>query len=95
MSLTFDESGELDSLAKDYYKHVRWDFSSEQARLAKWTANKILENIAQSMEQLSALSHVEYINQEKAFAKRGCSTFYVHRLPKWAHDDPKKFFQAA
>ena len=62
MSLTFDESGELDSLAKDYYKHVRWDFSSEQARLAKWTANKILENIAQSMEQLSALSHVEYIN---------------------------------
>ena len=63
MLLPDDESGELDSLAKDCYKYVRWDFSSEQTRLAKWTANKILENIAETMEQHSALSHVEYINR--------------------------------
>ena len=95
MLLPLDESGELDSLAKDFYKYVRWDFSSEQARLAKWTVNKILENIEETMEQHSALSHVEYINREKAYAKRGGCIFHAHRLPKWAHDDPKKFFQAA
>ena len=95
MLLPLDESGELDSLAKDFYKYVRWDFSSEQARLAKWTVNKILENIEETIEQHSALSHVEYINREKAYAKRGGCIFHAHRLPKWAHDDPKKFFQAA
>ena len=95
MLLPDDESGELESLAKDCYNLVRWDFSSEQARLAKWTANKILENIEETMEQPSALSHVEYINREKAFAKRGGCIFHAHQLPKWAHDDPKKFFHAA
>ena len=49
-----DESGELDEPAKDFYKHVRWDFSSEQTRLAKFTANKILENIEETKEQHSA-----------------------------------------
>lgn len=93
--LSLDESRLLESIAKDCYKHMRWDFSSEQARLAKFTANKILENIADTMEQLSALSHVEYINREKAFAKRGGCIFHSHRLPKWAKNDPKKFFQAA
>ncbi|MBR0288369.1 MAG: hypothetical protein IJQ82_05265 [Selenomonadaceae bacterium] len=95
MLLPDDESGELEEFAKDCYKHVRWDFSSEQARLAKFTANKILENISETMEQHSAMSHVEYINREKAYAKRGGCIFHAHRLPKWAHDDPKKFFQAA
>ena len=95
MLLLLDESSELDELAKDFYNLVRWNFSSEQARLAKFTADKILENITQTMEQLSALSHVEYINREKAFEKRGGCIFHTHHLPKWAHDDPKKFFQAA
>ncbi len=95
MFLPDDESGELDELAKDSYKLVRWDFSSEQTRLAKWTADKILENITETMEQHSALSHVEYINREKAFEKRGGCIFHEHRLPKWAHNDPKKFFQVA
>ena len=95
MFLPYDESGELDKLAKDSYKLVRWDFSSEQARLAKWTADKILENIGETMEQHSALSHVEYINREKAFAKRGGCIFHAHHLPKGAKNDPKKFFQAA
>ena len=90
-----DEFGKLDELAKDSYNLVRWDFSSEQARLAKWTADKILENISETMEQHSALSHVEYINREKAFEKRGGCIFHSHRLPKWAKNDPKKFFQAA
>ena len=93
--LSLDESRLLESLAKKSYNLVRWNFSNERKQLVQRSANKILENIAQTMEQLSALSHVEYINREKAFEKRGGCIFHSHRLPKWAKNDPKKFFQAA
>ena len=46
-------------------------------------------------KQIDSQAHVEYINRERAFAQRGECIFHTHRLPKWAHDDPKKFFQAA
>lgn len=36
---------------------------------------------------------MEYINREKAYEKRGGCIFQFHHLPKWAHDEPKKFFQ--
>ena len=90
-----DEFNGMDELAKEYYQRVRWDFSHERTNLARLTANKILENIAQALEENSALSHVEYINRENAFANRGGCIFHSHHLPKWAHDDPKNFFQAA
>ena len=51
--------------------------------------------MAEAMTDHSALSHVEYINRENAFANRGGCIFHSHHLPKWAHDDPKTFFQAA
>ena len=90
-----DESNGLVSLAKECYQHVRWDFSDERTKLARLTAKKILENIKEVMEEYSALSHVEYINREKAYENRGGCIFQAHHLPKWAQDDPKKFFQAA
>ena len=93
--LSLDESRLLESLAKKSYNLVRWNFSNERKQLVQRSANKILENIAETMEQHSALSHVEYINREKAFEKRGGCIFHSHRLSKWTHDDPKKFFQAA
>ena len=65
----------------------------ERKKLAVETAHKILERLEK--KQTVAESHVEYINRERAFAKRGECVFHAHRLPKWAHDDPKKFFQAA
>ena len=65
----------------------------ERKKLAVETAQKILERLEQ--KQTVAESHVEYINRERAYAKRGECIFHAHRLPKWAHDDPKKFFQAA
>ncbi len=82
MFLPLDESRLLESLAKKSYNLVRWNFSNERKQLVQLSANKILENIAQTMEQLSALSHVEYINREKAFEKRGGCIFHSHRLPK-------------
>ena len=93
--LQADESNDLDKLAKEYYQRVRWDFSNERVRFALLTAKKILENMAEALEEHSALSHVEYINREKAFANRGGCIFHAHHLPKWANDDPKNFFQVA
>ncbi len=53
------------------------------------------KDLIENMAHLSAKSHVEYINCEKAFAKRGACIIHAHHLPKWANDDPKKFFRAA
>ena len=93
--LQSDEFNGMDELARECNKRVRWDFSGERTRLAKLTAKKILENMSEAMEEESAVSHVEYINRERAFAKRGGCIFHAHKLPKWAQDDPKNFFQAA
>ena len=93
--LPSDESRQLEQLSKDLYHNVRWDFSDERKKLAERTADKILENINENLAHLSAKSHVEYINRENAFAKRGGCIFQAHHLPKWANDDPKKFFRAA
>ena len=65
----------------------------ERKNLAERTADKILANINENLTLLSAKSHVEYINRENAFAKRGGCFFQAHHLPNWANDDPKKFLR--
>lgn len=93
--LSADKSGELDGVAENVYNNVRWNFAEERKRLAKWTAQKILERVEETLDSVNASSHVEYINRERAFEQRGGCIFHTHRLPKWAQDDPKKFFKAA
>lgn len=93
--LSSDESTLLDELAKKSYNLVRWNFSHERKQLAQRTANQILQLIQDDKAQTFAESHIEYINRENAFANRGGCIFHAHHLPKWAHDDPKKFFKAA
>ena len=95
IKLTEDEVRDLDEFMREQYQHIRYDFSDEQKSLAQLTAKKILENVQEAQRQQSAVSHAEYINREKAYEKRGGCIFHSHHLPKWAHDDPKKFFQAA
>lgn len=73
-----------------HYKFVDYP---ERKKLAVQTARKILERVQK--KQTEAQAHVEYINRERAFAQRGECIFHAHRLPKWANDDPKKFFKAA
>ena len=90
-----DESGKLDELAKNVYSNVRWDFSQHFLNLAQQTTQQILHNIEEKLDNVYAESHVEYINREKAFESRGGCIFHTHHLPKWAKDDPKKFFKMA
>ena len=95
IKLNADEARDLDELMREQYQRVGYDFSDEQKNFAKLTAKKILENVEEALKQKSAVSHAEYINRERAYEKRGGCIFQFHRLPKWANDDPKKFFQAA
>lgn len=94
-SLAFPDSEirDLEEWTKESYSRVLWDFSAERRNLALLTANKILENVREAQE--TAVSHVEYINREKAYEKRGGCIFHAHHVPIWAHDDPKRFFKAA
>ena len=82
-----------DLLMQREFMHNKFVDYPERKKLAVETAQKILERMEK--KQIIAQEHVEYINRERAFEKRGECIFHAHRLPKWAHDDPKKFFQAA
>lgn len=64
-------------------------------RMAERSARAILKNVETYGDAVLASSHVEYINREKAFKKRGGCVYKGHRLPKWAKDSPNAFFQAA
>ena len=76
-------------------KKAEQDISPELTQSVQLTTKKILENVEKAQNQQVALSHVEYINREKAFENRGGCIFQAHHLPKWAQDDPKRFFKAA
>ena len=95
IKLTEDEARDLDQFMQEQYQRVRYNFSDEQKSFAQLTAKKILENVQEALKQKSAVSHAEYINRENAYKHRGGCIFQFHRLPKWANDNPKKFFQAA
>ncbi|MGN0950126.1 MAG: MobA/MobL family protein [Mitsuokella sp.] len=74
---------------------VRWSLSWARRERARIAARRILKNIDANKEELLALRHVEYINREKAFKKKGGCVYTQHRLPKWAKDSPNVFFRAA
>ena len=74
---------------------VRWTNDRGRERLIKDSADRIVKNVEKFQDRIFAESHVEYINREAAFEKKGGCIFTDHRLPKWANDSPKKFFKAA
>ena len=82
-----------DLITQREFIHYKFIDYPERKKLAVDTARKILERLQK--KQTEAQAHVEYINRERAFTQRGECIFHAHRLPNWAHDDPKKFFQAA
>ena len=84
-----------DQLMQNEFIHQKEIIKNDRKKLAEQTAKKILERIENTMDYVFAASHVEYINREKAFARRGGCIFHSHKLPKWAKNDPKKFFKAA
>jgi len=86
LPISFDDL----SFQNDFLRYKDVDYP-DRKKFALNTAQKILQHIAKT----NAQSHLEYINRERAFENRGACIFHSHRLPKWANNDPKKFFQAA
>ena len=86
LPISFDDL----SFQNDFLRYKEVDYP-DRKKFALNTAQKILKHI----EKINAQSHLEYINRERAYENRGTCIFHAHHLPKWAHDDPKKFFQAA
>ena len=65
----------------------RWHLGTERRYRAIETATKILRTYG--------FSHIQYINREAAFQKRGGCIGKGNFLPAWAEGDPKRFFAAA
>ena len=86
LPISFDDL----SFQNDFLRYKDVDYP-DRKKFAINTAQKILQHTAKT----NAQSHLEYINREKAYENRGACIFHTHRLPKWAKNDPKKFFQAA
>lgn len=85
----------LEHRRRELNSHVRWNNRNGRGRLIRDTAGRIISNIEKSEDKVHAFSHVEYINREAAFEKKGGCIYTDNRLPKWAKNDAKKFFAAA
>ena len=79
----------------DASKRPRWNLGVERRKNAEETAKRILIKLQETLDKTYAYSHIQYINREAAFQKRGGCIGKGHFLPKWAEDDPKRFFEAA
>ncbi len=74
---------------------MRWDISRGRRVRAERTVERILKVVEQNKDSIFAESHIQYINREKAFAKKGGCIYKEHKLPKWANESPNEFFKAA
>ncbi|MBR3721625.1 MAG: MobA/MobL family protein [Selenomonadaceae bacterium] len=72
---------------------VRWDNASARKRIVEQTVANILTNINHTDEIAS--SHIQYIARDSIYSHKGGCLFVSSHLPKWANDDPKKFWEAA
>lgn len=87
--------GELEEHGAQPDPSVRWDHGGRRRGAILKAAQMIRHNLDEFGESISAVSHVQYINREAAFRKKGGCIYTAHRLPKWAKEDPKRFFRAA
>ena len=93
--LSADERRDLINRQRELASNVRWDTAPARKRIIEQTASNIMVNIQNHLDKVYASSHVQYINRDSAFKQRGGCIFKGHHLPKWAEDDPQKFFSVA
>ena len=89
LPISFDDL----SFQRDFIHYKSGDYP-DRKKFALHTAQKILEQ-EEKQKHMNAQEHFQYINREKAYSNRGACIFHSHHLPKWANNDPKKFFEAA
>lgn len=74
---------------------LRWSLASGRRIRISRAVDEIIRSIENNSDRVYASSHLQYINREAAFQKRGGCIETGHHLPSWAEDNPKKFFDAA
>ncbi len=84
-----------ESKEKTIHPPVRWSLSRSRRNRIEDSTKQIMENIESKADRVYASSHLQYINREAAFQKRGGCLATGHQLPSWAGDDPKVFFMCA
>lgn len=83
---------EQDATLRRYFRQygrIERDYSRSRRERACQTAKTIIAAIEENMDKVYAASHVEYINREKAFAKKGGCVYKKNYLPKWASINKK------
>ena len=93
--LSRDENNHLLNKCRESTSHLRWYSLRARRRAIDKTVNDIMVNFQKNNDTVYASSHVQYINRESIFKKRGGCLYTANHLPRWAEGNAKKFFQAA
>lgn len=93
--LSRDENNHLLNKCRESTAHLRWYSLRARRRAIDKTVNDIMVNFQKRNDAVYASSHVQYINRESIFKKRGGCLYTANHLPRWAEGNAKKFFQAA
>ncbi|WP_051586481.1 MobA/MobL family protein [Selenomonas sp. AE3005] len=93
--LSRDENNHLLNKCRESTAHLRWYSLRARRRAIDKTVNDIMVNFQKNNDAVYASSHVQYINRESIFKKRGGCLYTANHLPRWAEGNAKKFFQAA
>ena len=93
--LSRDENNHLLNKCRESTAHLRWYSLRSRRRVIDKTVNDIMVNFQKRNDVVYASSHVQYINRESIFKKRGGCLYTANHLPGWAEGNAKKFFQAA
>lgn len=93
MLLSSDEANSMEFQETDQYIPMRRNvFRGNIIEKIKTLADEIL---SKNNRRTASASHADYINRDDIFAKKGGCVYKGNRLPKWANNSPRKFFEAA
>ncbi|SEH45115.1 MobA/MobL family protein [Selenomonas sp. KH1T6] len=95
LQLSRDEENHLLKKCREHTSHLRWYSLRARRNAIDKTVNDIMVNFQKCNDAVYASSHVQYINRESIFKKRGGCLYTANHLPNWADGSATKFFQAA
>ena len=93
--LSRDEDNHLLNKCRESTSHLRWYSLRARRSVIDKTVNDIMVNFQKRNDAVYASSHVQYINRESIFKKRGGCLYTANHLPSWAEGNARRFFQEA
>ncbi|WP_029542144.1 MobA/MobL family protein [Selenomonas sp. AB3002] len=93
--LSRDEDNHLLNKCRESTSHLRWYSLRARRSVIDKTVNDIMANFQKHNDAIYASSHVQYINRESIFKKRGGCLYTANHLPNWAKGNAKRFFHEA